>query len=231
MNAFSRVGASVALALLVGTTTARADTPDLGDGSAQQFFANQDQITVTFLYSLAAADNDLYLFTSVGSFGHFLIAVPGDAPTPGTPSTTSITFNLSTYGLDYTVDEVIFGICTTNVSGDTAGCSNPRTAFYMGPASRNPDNMLHAAVITPEVWNGFGVGGIAPAGTYVLGFENRTAADRPTSDWDYNDLVFAVDLGDPTTTTPEPATMFLLATGLVALTGVGLIRHRRSASR
>ena len=226
MKFLTRTTALVASAALLSTATARADDPDLGPfASASKFFATSNTVTVKFLYSLAAANNQLFFFTAVGSSGTFLIDVPGSAPTPGTGTPASAVITLSDFGLGIG-DELIFGICTTNTSGDPNGCANPWTAFYMGPAARNSDGQIHAAILPAATWNGFGFGETADAGTLVIGFENRTASDTPPSDWDFNDVVFSVE----GVTVPEPATMALLATGLVGLTGATLLRRRRNNS-
>ena len=226
MKSLTRLGAALGLAMVAGTSTAKADLPDLGSANTAPIIATSETITVYFLYSLASADNDLYLFnTGAGNPGVFLIAVDGSAPAPGVGVPVSVTFNIADYGISLG-QELIFGICTTNTGGDPNGCDDPRTAFYSGAASRNPDNVGHVSQNTAAVWNALPYGVDCPAGcNLVVGFENRTATDNPPSDEDYNDLVFGF-VG--VSTIPEPATMGLLALGLVGLSGASIIRRRRN---
>lgn len=223
MRSLTRFGAALGLALVAGASTAKADYPNMGAyATAAKFYAASTTVTVNFLYSLAGANNNLFMFATIGNSGTLLIAVPGSAPNPGTGTPNSVVINTNPG------DEIIFGICSSTPSGSAGVCgSSTLRAWYMGPASRNADNMLHAAIIPAATWNGFGVGSPATTGTFVIGFEDKTTADSPPSDWDYNDVVFEVS----GTTLPEPATMILLATGLVGLSGAGLVRRRRGQTR
>jgi hypothetical protein len=228
MKALTRLGAALAFATVAGTTTAKADAPDIGSGTSSFFTATQNVLTVTFLYSLASNDADLYIFDAIGGTATLLISVDGTGvpPSPGSGAPASITFSLAALGIDFNTDPIIFAICTTNPGGLPDGCPDPETLYYAGPASNNIDDELHATTVTAAFWNGLGFGLAAPAGSTVIGFENRTFTDNPPSDWDYNDIVFAIEGVE--TTIPEPATMGLLALGLVGLSGAGLIRRRRS---
>lgn len=223
MRSLTRFGTALGIALAAGASTAKADYPDMGAyATAAKFYAASTTVTVNFLYSLAGANNNLFMFATIGNAGTLLIAVPGSAPYPGTGTPNSVVLNTNPG------DEIIFGICSSTPSGAAGVCgSSNLRAWYMGPASRNTDNELHAAIIPSATWNGFGVGTAATSGTFVIGFEDKTILDSPPSDWDYNDVVFEV-VG---TTIPEPATMVLLATGLVGLSGAGMVRRRRSQAK
>jgi hypothetical protein len=201
---------------LVGATAqvAKADDPNLfAYVSEGMFFATETSVTVNFLYSQAAQDNELYFFASVGGSSTLLLTIPGTdplAPVIGDGSQTA-TFG-TTVG-----DEVIFAICS-GYSGDL--CSN--LLWYNGPASRNGGE-AHVAILSAETWNGLpGIPANATAGYTVFGFEDRTLA---LSDLDYNDLVFEVT--GVTTVVPEPATMGLVALGLVGMAAASARRRRQ----
>ena len=95
-------------------------------------------------------------------------------------------------------EELIFGIYVHN-TGYT---------YYMGDASRNPDNLMHAAVDDQ--------GG----NRYIVGFEDIFNG----GDFDYNDHRFAFSGGvSNVSVVPESSTIALFALGIV---GLGLSRRR-----
>jgi len=104
------------------------------------------------------------------------------------PAGVTVTFNPSAYGISVG-DELLFGIRVVNTG----------IHYFMGPASRNPDNVFHAAVDN--------LGG----GTFVVGFEDLFGG----GDRDYDDNRFRFT--GAVAAAPEPATLSLLALGLLPL--------------
>jgi hypothetical protein len=103
--------------------------------------------------------------------------------------------------------------------------------YFTGPGSRNADGDVHAFV-GADPTGIYGFAGLSPAaqafavsleapGTVFVGFEDLPGAQ---SDFDYNDLVFAVREAIPGVV-DEPAAMALLGT---ALLGFGMWRQSRT---
>lgn len=243
MKFLTRAMVAAGTVAMVATTNANADVPDLGTAGSNEVLvaATTGTMTITFLHSRAAFTNSLVLFTSTSgpnatatggtAYTNPLITVVGNYPSVGWGSPLSVTINV-TAG-----QTLLFGICSSGGTGSvnsacTAQSSGYR-AYYMGNASNNNDNALHAVVMDAAAWNAAATGSgclaetppcyLAAAGTRVVGFEDLTNL----GDADWNDLVFSFT---NVSTVPEPGTMGLLALGLVGLSGAGLVR-RRSAKR
>ncbi|HET9134009.1 MAG TPA: PEP-CTERM sorting domain-containing protein, partial [Gemmatimonadales bacterium] len=108
--------------------------------------------------------------------------------------------------------------------------------IFSGSPTYNPDGQAHAAYFTDKIFRDDGTTVLATnTASFLLGFEDKCESDIRNeagaltcsggTDWDFNDAVFSFDVtGTPTEIVPEPATMTLLATGLV---GMAAARRRR----
>jgi len=238
MKFITRAMVAATAASLAVTSVAKADGVNLFAYQSPNVFSASGPIgdpvtvTVTFLHSIAALDNQLRLFATVGGSSTLLINVASMIPSQGNPTPASFSFG-TTGGTS-----LLFGICSTAPNGtpNVLGCPTGYTAWYSGPGANNVDGLVHAAIlpagtaVAPGTYNferaGAGNPGLAaPAGSMVMGFEDRFNA----GDGDFSDVVFSFE--NVTTTVPEPGTMGLLALGLVGLSGAGLVRRRRSANR
>jgi hypothetical protein len=175
-------GAVVLLAAFGGRVEA---VPILG---AQLTYTGGD-VTVESLPVDSAFTSELGLYDA--TFSRLLFVMNDE------PAGVTATFNPF---LDFGIapgSELIFGIRVVNNSSE----------FFMGPAGRNPDNVVHAAV------DNMG------AGVFHVGFEDFFGG----GDLDYNDNRFAFSEG--VRQTPEPAALGLVALGLVS---IGYLRRRRT---
>lgn len=188
LSAIKTVSMASALVLAAAITQPAAAAPVLG---AQVYYSGGD-ITVTTLPVTSGYVSELGLYDGTGTRLAFL--------TLDEPAGVSVTFNPGALGLAVN-DELLFGIYVRNIG----------TTFYIGPASRNPDGVIHAAVDSPYVAPGLGTG-------VVVGFEDLYGG----GDRDYDDNKFFFTGG--IRPVPEPATLALVG---IALGGWRLARRRR----
>ena len=189
----------VTLTVLLGTFAAMADpsgpvpypSPGTHIPVGESVYASGGDVQVTFLGKGVATYTDLLWLSS-----------PGSAySSPSTPI-----FNNQTSPANSVVDlgsfsagtELVFGMTDQNVS----------QTFYTGPASRNPDNTVHAYVVNNYPANG---------STYI-GFEDLGTNNG--ADFNYTDVQFTFT--GITGAVPEPSTV-----ALVGLGAAGLIVRRR----
>jgi len=124
--------------------------------------------------------------------------------------------------------EVIFALMVNQNDGFNwffSGDPTRHTAAYSWPSS---DPLAHLAYFgTNGVPGNLGVGTIpGTEGKFLFGFED---VRYTPSDWDFNNAIFAIEFGGinpPTEVVPEPATMTLLASGLIGLAAAQRRRRR-----
>ncbi len=165
-----------------------------------QLYYTGGTVTVTTLPAASSYTSELWLYDSslhrVGS--HYItLDEPSGITVDITPLITGAGFGVG--------DELIFGIYVQNTGYE----------YFMGPASRNPDGIMHARVDV-----------ISTSPVYVadVGFEDIYNG----GDYDYDDNRFRFTGGIQINPTPEPATPFLAGIGVLAL---GVMRRRLAARR
>lgn len=163
------------LGLLVFAATFARDAQAAPVLGAQLFYTG-GTVTVTSLPVTSGFTSELGLYDSAFSR---LLLIMLDEP-PGVV----VTFDPSASGIAVG-GELIFGI---RIVG-------PGTEYFMGPAVRNPDGIIHAGVDS--------LGG----GSFVVGFEDLFGG----GDRDFDDNKFLFEGG---VAVPEPASLMLLGAGL-----------------
>ncbi len=195
--------------------------PALADGVLGAPLIKSGDIAAVFIGADAFYSNDVYYFVTMGDIGNATFLFNNHDGTAGAvvdPDDSGLAIG----------GEAIFGICVDR-GGASPGpdCSEADDFFYSGVAANNPDNLAHTLVWTrADYETQFGAldpTAFPPEYAYVVGFEDILGG----GDEDYNDAVFAVRGINSITSTPEPLTMTLLATGLAGLSGASFRRRRQ----
>lgn len=219
---------AIVAALTLAAAPLAAQGPFVGDEPGGTITYEGGDVTLTLLFQDALYENQLFVFRSaIGNTFDPANAISVFSNKAAIGST--FTFNPATeLGLS-PGDEIIFGICANIPAGEPGTCGSfgsTNGIHYTGGADRNFDNAIHATVATSC--------GSVMCGSFTgtaVGFEDIREVDAPLPiDRDFNDIVFGVQQS-PTTVVPEPVTMTLLATGLAGMSGAGMLRRRRNASR
>lgn len=179
-----------------------------GDNPAPFMFSGAYDYQLRLVGSLAGKQSEFGIFTRSWDGQAWVYAFTG-IPAFGSKSVGSV-FSVGT-GLDW-------GFYIRNTfNPTTGGCESPDTdcSDATGGYSQSPFNQF-------VLMRSSGVGGYR----YLVGAEDNELGLLPNAsywDSDYNDYLVEV------TVTPEPASMALVATGLVALSLAGYRRRRRES--
>ena len=183
------MGSLAALTLAAVLAQPAVALPILG---GQLFYSGGD-VTVTSLPVSSAFTSELGLYNA--SFSRLLNIMNDE------PSGTTVTFNPGTLFGFLSGQELIFGISILD-TGDE---------FFMGAATRNPDDIAHATVDDQ-------------GSSIIVGFEDLLGG----GDLDFDDNRFSFTAGVVDHPVPEPTTTGLLGLALLPL---GFLSRKRARAR
>lgn len=183
----------VSAGLVCTALPAVAEPIGLIDTSGQPLVATGGEVRIYFAGSSAAFHSVLHLVSPGAAQGPFF---PNHSTTPGAMISLG-TFAPGTV-LTFRLDVLSTG-----------------HQFFTGPASGNPDNLVHAGYTL------FVSDGTIPDNGLLVGFEDLFGG----GDGDFDDHRFVFTNVAPAVATPEPATLILMSAGL---SGIGAaVRKRR----
>jgi hypothetical protein len=224
---FAILGASALTiaALVAGSTPAFADAipyPNKGIPITVAPVITATGSSVLYYFGFSAADTDVVDIFDITQ--HTQTGYIFQNNTTGIGSTNALSTNVGDVLVVEDIDEA---------SGDAASLYSSLSAptgTYTCPSGCNgapatpvtdSDPGISHTYVTP--YSGGVVGGVTiPPGLY-LGEEDRYSGDPSGSDYDYNDDQFVLT-GVSTSTVPEPGSIALLGTGILA--GAGMVRRR-----
>lgn len=192
------------VALLGAVGVARADPLPPATTTGMNLFAGGTTITAAFLFADAGDDSDLDVSVNLGG-ASFLFS-----------NSNSVTNNQSAIG-----STLSFGAAAGDLLTFTLNDLSVPAVWSTGVGSTNVAYLANNNVATVEAALGIDLSAAAEAAlgalagsVMVIAFEDRMLA---ASDHDFNDLVFAFAPVRGSLQVPEPATLTLLAAGLLAL--------------
>jgi hypothetical protein len=178
--------------LICTALPASADTVGVFDTTGQPLIATGGEVRIYFAGSNAAFNSVLFL------------ASPGAVQGPFFPNHSTAPGSMISLGTFAPGTVLIFRL-------DVLSTGNQ---FFTGPASLNPDNLVHAGYAP------FLADGTIPESGLLVGFEDVFGG----GDRDYDDHQFVFTNVSPAAPVPEPATLILLSTGLA---GIGAAMRKR----